>query len=57
MLDGDAVVPRRSRPTERTLILAGAARRLARSEVVGALPAVLGAEDGTELRQTLVQRA
>ena len=41
VLDGDAVVGRRPRPAERALLLACAAPRLARAEVVGALPAVL----------------
>ena len=41
VLDGDPVVERRPGPTERALILTCAPPRLARAEVVGALPAVL----------------
>ena len=57
MLDGDAVVGRRAAPPERALLLACAAPGLARAEVVGALPAVLAAEDGAELLEPSVQRA
>src|SRR5207244_10114982 len=51
VLDRDAIVVRRPRPAEPTLVLACPAPRLARPEVVGALPAVLRPEHGAELLQ------
>src|SRR5581483_10591142 len=48
VLDGDPVVPGRPRPADRALVLPGPPRRLARAEVVGALPAVLRPEDRAE---------
>ena len=57
MLDADAIVERRARPTELALILAGTPPRPSRPEIVGPLPAVLRAEYRTELLQAPVQRA
>ena len=57
VLGGDEVVVRRTRPAEPALVLAGAPPGLARVEVVGALPAVLRAEDRAGLLQAPVQRA
>ena len=57
VLDRDAVVPRRACPTDRSLILAGETGRLARTEVLGALPAVLRPEHRSERFEPPVQRA